>query len=56
METTFMSQSEINQDQEERMLENEIVYALECVEYLDTLKFDDDTLCDDDVAYINESI
>ena len=54
MESTFMCQSEINQNQEERMSENEIMYALECVEFLDTLNFDDDTFCDDDVDYVDE--
>ena len=49
----FMSDFKKSDSEKESLLEKESVYASQCVEFLDTIDFDDDKLCDATLHYID---
>ena len=55
-EGTFTYDSKKYEGEKESLHENETAYASKCVEFLDTLDFDDEELCEETLNYIDASI
>ena len=54
--SAFIAQSEICDEDKESFLENEFAYTRECVQFLDTLDFNDDDLSEDAFDYFDSTL
>ena len=55
-EGTFTSYSKNYESEKESLHEKETAYARKCVEFLDTLDFNEEGLCEETLNYIDASI
>ena len=55
-QSIFMSEIKNRDTEEESISEKEIAYAKECVEFLDSLDFRDNDVCEETLDYIDGTI